>query len=491
MSIDALLSSERPLLTRILGEFRAYGTAAGRSRKDGRFLAFVSIILIAALILAAPNAEAEGAHVFTVVYPTGVFPDDVQNVQAAADKGGTVFLRAVNASGVRTAFNFGSEVHAAFQSGHVSLNTDVEIIGERGENYGATIKGGFSPFQGLVPVKSKIRGINFESPFSDAIVILASTGSEVTENTVHNVVPIKVRVPSGRIITFADGIDFFGQPQITGKVRVSENVIDGLGAIFSNGIQFDTVAADVKITGNIIRNVNSVNTVTGGGITIIRCQKSVFIADNLIIPGASQSSSAGGVFIDGDHDAVYKVIHNEVAVEGPNEDGIDVAGGAPTGTTGTVNAVIRENYITLRNASNSGGIVLFDLVTDSLIEENKIEGDGFLALGVTTYGFQIGIASLNRFIDNDIEGFSSSFADVFFDANAQNNLMVGECKSVIDLGVGNSATCDADRSDSAKAMASTALASAGVPTAAAQISLRKQQPFVGMLPFIVRAEPIQ
>jgi hypothetical protein len=69
--------------------------------------------------------------------------------------------------------------------------------------------------------------------------------------------------------------------------------------------------------------------------------------------------------------------------------------------------------------------------------------------------------------------------------------MVGECKSVIDLGVGNSATCDADRSDSAKAMASTALASAGVPTAAAQISLRKQQPFVGMLPFIVRAEPIQ
>jgi hypothetical protein len=120
---------------------------------------------------------------------------------------------------------------------------------------------------------------------------------------------------------------------------------------------------------------------------------------------------------------------------------------------------------------------LFDLVTDNLIQENEIEGDGYIALGITTYGFSIGTASLNRFIDNDIEDFKASFADVFFDANAQNNLLIGECKSVIDLGVRNSATCNEQGTGNSTSQPST-MGSAvvrGAPAPAVAWHLMKQQ----------------
>jgi hypothetical protein len=43
----------------------------------------------------------------TLVYPTGSFPLDVQNVQAAIDGSGTIILKATNSAGQPTAFNFG------------------------------------------------------------------------------------------------------------------------------------------------------------------------------------------------------------------------------------------------------------------------------------------------------------------------------------------------------------------------------------------------
>jgi hypothetical protein len=117
-------------------------------------------------------------------------------------------------------------------------------------------------------------------------------------------------------------------------------------------------------------------------------------------------------------------IANRLLCDGPNGDGIDVVGGDPTATTGTINAIVADNDITVLNGTNAAGIIAFDLVTDALITGNVLHGSGAAALGVTTYGFETDIASLNRFIDNRIEGFTSSLADVFYDANAQYNLEI-------------------------------------------------------------------
>jgi hypothetical protein len=398
---------------------------------------------LVAFLLFSPAAAANGPA-FSVVYPTGVFPEDVQNVQAAVNKGGTVFLKAFNRAGIPTAFNFSTEIRSAFGSGFVNLTTDVSIVGEHVGKYQATISGGFGPIQGPAPVKSSIQGLDFESPFDDAIVILASTGTDVIGNVIHNVVPVKVEIlADGNIITFGDGVDFFGETDtsISGKVRVIGNVIDGLGAIFSNGIQFDTVGAESEISGNTVRNLNSVATEQGSGLAFVRIQKPMLIANNLIVLGASPTSDADGIFIGGDAGARYQVIGNWVFCDGPNGDGIDIAGGNGVGTTATTNALVRGNHIATVNAPNSAGIAVFDLVVDALIAGNDLHGTGYFALGITTQGFETNIASLNRFIDNSLTDYTSVVADVYFDVNAEHNQEIGRCKTLIDLGVDNSSTC--------------------------------------------------
>ncbi|ABF39099.1 Parallel beta-helix repeat protein [Candidatus Koribacter versatilis Ellin345] len=382
---------------------------------------------------------------YSVVYPTGIFPDDVNNIQAAVDKGGTVLLKAVNKKGVPTEFNFSTDLLTAYGSGFINLSADVKIIGEVAAHARTTIRGGFGPIEGLSPVKSSIQGIDFESPFSDAIDIATSNGStEITGNVIHNVVPVRVRVPDGNIISFADGIDFYGGSDygiVAGKVRLVGNVIDGLGAIFSNGVQLDTVQSDVEITGNLIQNVNSPDTEQGGGITLVRLQKSALVSANLVIPGPSATSFADGIFIGGDLSARYKVISNLVYSTSYNGDGIDIAGGDATGTTGTIDAVVAFNQVTTLSAPNAIPIALYDLVTNSLITGNDLRGEGYAGLMISTYGFDTEVTSGNRFLGNDLSHFKSDFADVFFDANGENNTVLGQCNSVVDLGTGNTIRC--------------------------------------------------
>src|SRR5438445_10092976 len=89
---------------------------------------FVATLFTGVILLA--SIQSHGATgISTIVYPTGVFPTDVQNVQAAVDLGGTVLLKSVNATGDTAAFNFGTP--RCFPDRFVSLSTDVNIVGER------------------------------------------------------------------------------------------------------------------------------------------------------------------------------------------------------------------------------------------------------------------------------------------------------------------------------------------------------------------------
>src|SRR5262249_12282311 len=110
------------------------------------------------------------------VYPTGLFPDDVYNVQAALDDGGSVLLKAGDAQRNSTAVNFGPH---DFTGSGVNLNTDVVLSGEITGGHQTTIEGGFIPVLGVVPVKSRVEGIDFESPLGAAIILVASSGAEI------------------------------------------------------------------------------------------------------------------------------------------------------------------------------------------------------------------------------------------------------------------------------------------------------------------------
>lgn len=423
--------------------------------------AYIFAVVLCLLTVSAALAD-------TTVYPSGVFPDDVNRVQTALDHGGTVILKSVNAAGVFTSFNFGTGLPVGQSSG-VLLNRDVRIIGETIRSHRTTILGGFLPIQGLVPVKTTIQGIDFESPFWTAITIGASTGSVISDNIVHNVVPVQVRVPSGRTITVAIGIDFSGYDSsgsapnlISGRVLVAGNTISGAQAIFANGIQFDSFSADIEISRNSISNLNDDTTEAGSGVVVVRAENGVIITNNIIAPGPTQNFGADGILIGGNSSARHLIFGNTIRGI-PFSDGIDIEGE----DSGTVEPVVVANSITL-NGPNAAGIYLFDLVTGAEITANSIQGSGFNAFGVSTFGAD-SVASKNQFIANDLRHFVSDDADLFFDVNAENNTEIGFCHSVIDLGSGNTSTCEG-AAGSSRAQALATPSGAGARLFAAQIS---------------------
>jgi hypothetical protein len=413
--------------------------------------------LLCSLWCASSFANASKA---TVVYPTGVFPTDGINVQAAADKGGTVLLKATNRQGKPTAFNFGTPdpnhggTSCSVAGVTVSLNIDVAILGEQVGQKMTTINGGCTPILGLVPVRSKIEGIDFEAPVAGAIVLTASTGTEIVGNHINGVLGALVEVESGFEFTDGDGIDLFGdgapQNSVSGHAIIANNVIENLGAEFANGVQLDEVAAEVDISGNTIRFAESNGDVQVTGITAFRSHNRVSIVGNEISMGAgSPNAFPVPILVGGHSDARYIVAFNNVVDNHPNGDGIAVTGG--DFSEPTQNAQILANRVTL-NSLNGGqegdifvgasGVDVYGAVNNSLIAANVIRGTSAFGLNVDEGFLPTSTSDSDQLLINDISGHTSFIADVYFGTNTSNLQFTGKCKSDIDLGVDNKIDCN-------------------------------------------------
>jgi hypothetical protein len=166
------------------------------------------IALVAAGLLASAPSTARAA--VTVVYPTGQFPADVTNVQAALDQGGTVLLKATDVQGQPTAFDFGP---SQLGSGVVNVRVDAALTGERAGEEMTTIEGGSAPVRVRPGVNVTISGIDFERPgntfvgnniarftasFADVFfdeathdtVLAGFSGSVVDLGTVNRITPV-------------------------------------------------------------------------------------------------------------------------------------------------------------------------------------------------------------------------------------------------------------------------------------------------------------
>ena len=382
------------------------------------------MLLVANIALMVGQAHAAS---LTVVYPTGVFPDDVAHVQAALNLGGTVILKAVNASGEPAAFNFGSP--ELLPGRRVLVSTDVSIIGEQIGSSMTTIQGGLEPIRCNVPVRITIQGLSFKSPMGNAIGVGASTGASIVGNRIDSVVPLPFPT-----FTFGDGIDvspFDVSSTITGKIVVSGNVITNLTADCCAAIQFDSVAAESEITGNTVEGFASV------GILAIRSgQTSVLIANNLVVLGPAFMAGAS-IAIDGNPQAAFLITDNVVFSDNLTADGIYAAG---VFSAGSVAPVIRKNHVTMHN-SLFGGISIYGQVSSALVEGNQIDGDSAFALQIAE-GISPGeVATSNRLQGNNISQANPSVADLYLGTNSQANDVLGSCNSVIDLGIGNFVTC--------------------------------------------------
>jgi hypothetical protein len=117
-----------------------------------------------------------------------------------------------------------------------------------------------------------------------------------------------------------------------------------------------------------------------------------------------------------------------------------------------VSAVIENNSITVHNAENFfGGIGLFGAVSNSTIQGNTITGDAGAALNADQLflGDLTDLVSSNRFLFNNIASVTVSGASTFLGTNTVNNLVRGQCVSVIDLGTGNNISCPSPGSHAA------------------------------------------
>jgi hypothetical protein len=389
------------------------------------------LVVIAVLVGAlASGATAHSAP--TLVFPTGSYPTDVENVQAAADLGGTVILKARSAAGVPTAFDFGPP---QLDSGAVELGSDVAVVGERVGSARTTIEGGYYPLRTLESITVSVRAIDFVGPLHGALFMVGPEGSryELTENRIEHVV--------GRLFeccgTFGEAIVVGG-----GRVLVADNVVNGVDA--ESGIAISEFDSTGKV--EILRN-----RVSGTSIVGIECTRNtgvVKIIDNIVRAGPT-SHGFGGYGIEINGTGTYHVDRNDIVLETPGGEGILALGMQEFGFGPMTDPIIERNRVVLRPVGDVDGELLNDaidlagLVSGAAVRRNVIDGPGYWAFGL----FPIVIdpenpnadESLNRIVDNDIARFEARLVDVFLDTSSHDNLVKGRGRvgTAIDLGTDN------------------------------------------------------
>ena len=393
-----------------------------------------SSVLLALCLLggATPGiwAHQTGVVPDAVVYPLGAFPQDVLNVQAAVDGGGTILLKSTNSAGVPTPFEFGT--------GRVFLTQDVSINGETVNGVMTTIHRGTQPFRSVfgLPVQSAIQGIHFDAPVSAAVFLGFSRGFQFRSNVVTDVVGAPFGgATKGQAVWVTEGVVPGG---VSGTIVIADNVVERVFADLSYGVAFAVLDASTEITRNVFRDVKDT------GILVVGGSQPISIVDNLILGGAPYPGffSVGNGIVAGLGAGAIYIARNTVVCDNPFADGIVLEGvvnpalGLPDEVPAS--AIVENNDVTM-HGSLFGGITIYGQLTSGLIANNKVAGDGGFAFGILPF-FGDEVADGTVYSGNNISRFHATDADVFLDYTAQNTVFVGDSGTVVDLGAGNRIT---------------------------------------------------
>lgn len=389
----------------------------------------MSMRLLAVLLVLAPIAMPTAQAAATVVYPTGQYPTDVELVQAALDQGGTVLLKAMDASGTPTAFNFGPPLAS---SGFVNFGADAELIGERVNGAATTIAGGYYPVGGFDSIKTAVRDIVFDAPLHGAIFFIGPSGAdtEITGNHILHVV--------GELFP---GFGTVGEAMVVGggRVVIDDNVVDSVDADGGIGITELDSAGPVEI----LRNQ-----VSGTATNSIECTRNhglVRVEENVVRPGPT-SDGFGGFGIEVNGTGAYVVDRNDVLIETPGGIGIFVFGAVGFGFGPVTNAVIQSNRVVMKPSGDidgflyNDGIDLGGLVSRTYVGQNAISGPGFSAFSLFDASFdpsQPSDLGFNTYVGNNIAGVRADVADVILDDASHDNVLKGQSGTVLDLGTNN------------------------------------------------------
>ena len=166
----------------------------------------------------------------------------------------------------------------------------------------------------------------------------------------------------------------------------------------------------------------------------------MWVTGNQIAPGPARYQSdyghGSGIIVGNAYGGSADVRGNAIDCVNPWALGIFIAASSTFFGDIQEHAVIEKNRVTV-HGSLSGGIALMGSVTNTLVRNNKVMGEGEFALGGLVWITPADTVGSNTFEGNNTSLFESFVADVLFDVNTHQNVVRGSAKSVIDLGVDN------------------------------------------------------
>lgn len=400
-----------------------------------------------------------------VIYPTGVFPDDLNNVQWVLDDLGTrgvdgkIILKATDEAGEPTSFNFGTgdligppesggdrwlvEVRSTQSSGQ---SGNIEVMGEIRGPHQTTVVGGYLSIYVFREAQFTISGVIFDRAMFAPLIVLSATDVDIKNNVVRDV----IAEPFGQGDLGAQKGVGLWILYTSGDISISNNDIDGVFADSGEGIAIVATTGNVEIRDNAISNTNR------SSILLSQNAGRVTIKNNLITPGPG---SEAGIFANlglgivancqiGPQ-AMIDIKDNEIRTEGFFSSGVLLEGvtllgfGGPDVECPIMNSTVKNNYIHLENGdfgiylgSAGGGVSINSIRDNTFTGVANIAGIFTLVEPFPGSNLPSGIYS-NDFRNNKFVNFEAGFADVLLVPGTFDNLYIGNDEYVLDLGVNN------------------------------------------------------
>ena len=448
-SVLKQLLAESPQPDRLSNDARAPAIPHDRQASRGMFRMSrrlarraVAATVAAVLILLVALSSLHATKHSIVVIGTDDPVRDVRAVQAAVDRGGEVILEGQFSFAIPPTKSVDPLLASGWYpaAGEILISKAVNVTGKRdarGEM--ATIHSGTVPFYVDAPGKHvTIRGVRFVRPIQTAILVRAVRGLEITSSRVEGLVPFSNGAGGISINTRGEMPlpSSAGNPEdVAGSLLIAHNEIDGTGGSArapTAGINMLSVGqspgreVDVDIIGNHISNT------TAPAINIRRVQGSVRVVGN------SVQTSPETI---GDVDAVRLVnggsilmANNTIECKWGNAAGIQVF--SPFSEWPTRQVRVEDNTVIMsppRGALGdfSAGISIRGFAEGIDVRHNSISGRARAALSM--YVFRGGAPADNAFIDNRLEGFEATLADIFVGSGVARARIVGP-GSVVDRG---------------------------------------------------------
>ena len=333
-------------------------------------------LVLTLTLLTATSAAAQT----TVVVGKGRAAADVAAVQAAVDRGGTVYLRG--------AFSFDQ---APVDDRTILITKAVAIIG-RSDARGnmPSISGGVIPFNIVAPgMRVTIEGIRVVASTAVAIRVISAAGLRIANVSIERVKPMPLpTMPESGAFGIA-----MGGGSISGDVTIEKNSFDvgGTSGERSGGIVSSPQGFErgvrIRIAQNFITNT------TAHGIDLRNVMGSANIESNMVIAGriGSQPAALADSFVDGIRclgSGNYRIALNWVDVGYENAAGIRLQGNVAT--VPVTAALVTGNYVRMTAPSDvpagseNAGIELRRATVGVVVDNNLIHGVGRTALSVAS-----------------------------------------------------------------------------------------------------------